>query len=146
MDYVLAPTQMYILLAVVAIVANVVAAFLVYLFPRRLPDGSIISEKTLASDRWAIRRRRQTVLGAVALFAFVWLNVVVLMMDLIEEWTGYHLLHFFGLMFFFGLQMIFLKSLTDRLAVETMNLLPRPSVTINSTADASSTEKTSTER
>lgn len=51
MDYILAPTQMYMLLAVVAVVATASAAFLHILFPRRVSDGLIVSVKTLASDR-----------------------------------------------------------------------------------------------
>ncbi|MXW54938.1 MAG: hypothetical protein F4Z66_13440 [Gammaproteobacteria bacterium] len=137
---------MYILLAVVAIVATASAAFLHILFPRRVSDGPIISEKTLASDRWVIRRRRQTVLGAVALLALVWLGVVMTMMSYIEEWSNYHLWHFGGLMFYFVLHVIFIKYLTDRINAEALNLLPRPSVTINPDSEENSTKGSASER
>ena len=145
MGYIFAPTQMYILLAIVAIVATASAAFLHILFPRRLSDGPLITEKTLASDRWVIRRRRQTVFGAVALFALVWLGVVMTMMSYVEEWLDYHLWHFGGLMFYFVLQVIFIKYLTDRINAEGLNLLPRPSVPKSPDSEASSAKESTAE-
>ena len=138
MDFVLAPTQMYILLAVVTIVATVVPALLQFFFPRRIPNGLVVSEKNLAADRWIIRSRRVTVIAGVAVFAFVWLGVILTMMGSTEEWMDYHLWHFWGLIFFFVLHMILIRYVIARNGTEALNLLPRPSVTIHPDSEASS--------
>lgn len=138
MDDILAPTQMYILLALVAIVASVLVAFLYLLFPRRLPAGNIVSDQSLAGDRWVISRRRQIVVGVVVLFAFVWTNVVVYMLSTIEVWTGSERWHFVSLVVFFAFQMIFIRILTVRLGRETYSLLPPQSAIGNQTSEARS--------
>lgn len=60
------------------------------------------------------------------------------MMSHMEEWLSYHVWHFGDLLFYFVLHMIFIKYLTDRISAEALNLLPRPSVTINPDSEESS--------
>ena len=144
MDYILAPTQLYIMLALVAIVASALIAFLHLLFPRRLPEGTVVSDQSLATDRSVIRMRRHTVVGVVVLFALVWMNIVVFMLSTREEWTAYEEWHFVCLLFFFALQMIFIRFLTARFGRETYNLLPPPSAIGSQTSETSSNKDSNT--
>lgn len=125
MHYDLAPIQMYVLLAIVGAVGLFVAAYLPTLLPRRLPEGYVISQKSLVADRRVIKMRRQAVIAIVTLFVLAWTSVF-LMIDFGGALTLFHFLHFIILLLFLLFQLILFSFLTHRVKMELLNLLPRP--------------------
>ena len=126
MDQILAPAQLYALLAIAATVGSIVNAFAESLLPDRVTLSDVTPSQTLAGDSRVIDSRRFLLYGFMVLIFVSWLNIVVVMTSRLIEWSVYHWMHFIGLLVLLAIALKLISLLSNRFSVTPKILLTPP--------------------